>query len=47
MQSAHAGEYGRGFAVVAKEIRRLSHESQQSSNKIKIEVSIIQDLINE
>lgn len=45
IESVHAGEYGRGFAVVAKEIRRLSQESQQSSNKIKTEIDIIENLI--
>jgi FtsZ-binding cell division protein ZapB len=45
IESAHAGEYGRGFAVVAKEIRRLSQESQQSSNKIKTEIETIESLI--
>jgi len=45
IQAAHAGEYGKAFSVVAKEIRKLAYESQQSSDKIKQEISMIQHSI--
>lgn len=35
IEAARANEYGRGFAVVAEEVRKLSHESNQSAKDIK------------
>lgn len=41
IESARAGEAGRGFAVVADQIRNLSEETRQSTEKI---ASIVQEL---
>lgn len=41
IEAARAGEAGKGFAVVAEEIRTLSEETKDASNKI---TDIIQEL---
>lgn len=41
IEAARAGTAGRGFSVVAEEIRKLSEDTQQASNKI---TNIIQEL---
>ena len=44
IEAARAGEAGKGFAVVANEIRTLSGQTKEASNKI---TDIINDLIQE
>ncbi|MGB7084739.1 MAG: methyl-accepting chemotaxis protein, partial [Phormidesmis sp.] len=47
VEAVRAGEHGKGFAVVANEIRKLSEQSQHSTEKISALVSEIQKLINQ
>ncbi|MGB7250561.1 MAG: methyl-accepting chemotaxis protein [Phormidesmis sp.] len=46
VEAVRAGEHGKGFAVVANEIRKLSEQSQHSTEKISALVAEIQKLIN-
>jgi len=43
IEAARAGEYGKGFAVVAEEIRKLSYDSRESSDRIKDIIGSIQN----
>ncbi|MEC4853567.1 MAG: methyl-accepting chemotaxis protein, partial [Jaaginema sp. PMC 1079.18] len=45
VEAVRAGENGKGFGVVAAEIRKLSHDSRQSSEKINTLVRDIQQMI--
>ncbi len=45
VEAVRAGEHGKGFGVVAAEIRKLSNDSRQSSEKINTLVQDIQQLI--
>lgn len=45
VEAVRAGEHGKGFGVVAAEIRKLSNDSRQSSEKINTLVRDIQQMI--
>ncbi|MEM9163123.1 MAG: methyl-accepting chemotaxis protein [Cyanobacteria bacterium P01_F01_bin.4] len=45
VEAVRAGEHGKGFAVVANEIRKLSDQSQQSAEEIRLLVNEIQKAI--
>lgn len=42
IETARAGEHGRGFAVVAREVKKLSEQSLQSVENIKLLITQIQ-----
>ena len=43
VEAARAGEHGKGFAIVASEIRKLSEESKEATNKISNMLTDIQN----
>lgn len=47
IEAARAGDKGLGFAVVADEIRKLSHETVSSTEKIRQTLTNIQSSVNE
>ncbi|MGL4524406.1 MAG: methyl-accepting chemotaxis protein [Spirochaetia bacterium] len=47
IEAAHAGETGRGFAVVADEVRELSENSTMQSRKIKEQILMMNERINQ
>lgn len=47
IEAAHAGEAGRGFAVVADEVRALSETSTNQSRKIREEIRVMNERINQ
>ncbi len=46
VEAARAGEYGKGFAIVASEIRKLSEEAKETTNKIESMLTTIQNSAN-
>lgn len=47
IEAARAGENGKGFSVVATEIKKLSEESQASTDEIDVIIRDISDFINQ
>jgi len=47
IEAARAGEHGRGFNIVAKEIRKLSNDTLESTEKISNMLTKMQSSINE
>lgn len=47
IEAARAGEAGRGFAVVAEEIRDLSEQSREATDKIIMIIREVQDMVNQ
>ncbi|MDY6944768.1 MAG: methyl-accepting chemotaxis protein [Pseudomonadota bacterium] len=45
IEAAHAGESGKGFAVVAHEVRKLSHASRETGDKINLRIVAITDAL--
>ncbi len=47
IEAARAGEHGRGFAVVADEVRKLAERTQKATTEIEINISTLQQEVNE
>ncbi len=47
IEAARAGEHGRGFAVVADEVRKLAERTQKATNEIEINISTLQQDVND